>query len=102
MQRGVDLVFADVVGERVHHQPTFLIPDVGFTLDQDQWRLFADFAGAAAEIGVELVFQIFVDVVGAVLFLHHFERGIFGERFGHHVGAAHLRADELVSPPLMA
>jgi len=43
-----------------------------------------------------------VHVVLAVFFLHDHERGILGESFCHHVGALHVTADQLMSPPLVA
>ena len=77
VQREVDLVFADVVGERVHDLAAFLIPDVGLVLDEHDGRLAADFAGAAAQVAVELVLEEPVHVVGAVFLLHdHAARSI--------------------------
>ena len=102
MQGEVDFVFADVVGERVHDLAALLIPDVRLVLDQDDGTLAADFAGAAAQVAVELVLQKAVHVVAAVLLLHDHERGVLGERLRHHVGAFDAAADELVRPPLMA
>ena len=63
VQGQVDLVFADVVGERVHDLAALLIPDVRLALDQDHGALAADFAGAAAQVAVELVLEEAVHVV---------------------------------------
>ncbi len=52
MQRQVDLVFADVVGKRVHHLAALLIPDVGLVLHQNHRPLAANFAGASAQVAV--------------------------------------------------
>jgi len=49
VQRQVDLVFPDVIGQRVHHLPALLIPDVRLVLHQDQRTLAADLSGAAAQ-----------------------------------------------------
>ena len=98
VQREVDLVFADVVGQRVHHLAALLIPDVRLVLHQDHGALAADFAGAAAQVTVELVLQEAVHVVAAVFLLHDHERGVFGQRLGHHVGAFHAAADRAGAP----
>src|ERR1022692_1947003 len=73
VQGEVDLVFADVVGERVHDLAPLLIPDIRLILDEDDGALTADFAGASAQVPVELVLEEAVHVVAAVLLLHHHE-----------------------------
>ena len=102
MQRGVDLVFADIVGQGVHDLPALLVPDVRLALHQGQRRFVADFAGAAAQIAVQKMAQHLAHVVLAVFLLHHHVGGILRQRFRHHVRALHLAADQLVAPPLMA
>ena len=42
-----------------------------------------------------------VHLVVAVFFLHDAECGVLGQRLGHHVGAFHPAADELMCPPLV-
>ena len=102
MQGQVEFLLADVVGQRVHHVPALLIPDVRLILHQRHRPLAADLAGASAQVAVELVLQKAVHVVAAVFALHHHQRGVFGECLGQHVGAFHAGADELVCPPLMS
>ena len=101
MQRQIDLVFADVIGQRVHHLPALLIPDIRLVLNQHHRPLAADFAGASAQVPVKLMLQRTMHVIAAVLLLHHHQRGILGQRLGHHVRAFHASADQLVRPPLM-
>ena len=102
VQREIELVFADVVGEGVEDLAALLVPDVGLALHQSERRLVADLAGAAAQIAVELVAQVAMHEVAAVLVRHHLQRGVLGEAFRHHVGTFDVGADELVGPPLVA
>ena len=100
-ERGIQLVFADVVAEGVEDHRALLIPDVGLVLHQHQRWFVADFAGASAQVAVELVLEEAAHLRVSVLVLHHAQRRILGEAFGHHVRALNPSADELVSPPLM-
>ena len=102
VQREIEFVFADVVGKRVQNLAALLVPDVRLALHQSERRLVADFAGAAAQIAVELVAQVAMHQIAAVLVRHHLQGGVLGQAFRHHVGAFHVGADELVGPPLVA
>ena len=61
----------------------------------------ANLAGAAAQIAVQEMAQDFMHIILAIFLLHHHVGGILRQGFRHHVGALHLRADQLVGPPLM-
>jgi hypothetical protein len=102
VEREIEFVFADVVGKGVENLATLLVPDIGLALDQSQWRLVAELAGAAPQISIELVPEVAMHEVRSVLVRHDLEGGVFGETFRHHVGAFDIGADELVGPPLMA
>jgi len=54
-QGEIDLVFTDVIGECVHDLAALPIPDIGLGPDQHEQTLAAGFAGAAAQVTIELV-----------------------------------------------
>ena len=60
VQREIDFVFADVVGEGVQDLSALLIPDIGFALHQRKRGLVTEFTGAATQVTIELVAQIAV------------------------------------------
>ena len=70
-------------------------------LHERERRLLPQLAGAPPQIAVQKVAEHAAHVVLAVLVLHHHVRRVLRERLGHHVGALHLAADELVAPPLV-
>ena len=49
MQGEIEFVFADVISERIEDLSAFLIPDVGFALNQCERWLMAALAGTAAQ-----------------------------------------------------
>ena len=100
-QGQVDLVFANVVRQRVHYLAALLIPNVRLVLHQHHRTFLAGLARAAAQVSVEFILQKPAHVLRTVLLLHHHQRGILGQRFRHHVGAFHPPANQLMRPPLM-
>ena len=100
MQREIEFVFADVVGQRVENLAALLVPDVLLALHQSQRRLVADFAGAAAQVAIQFVAQVAMHQIATVFVRHHLQRGIFGETFRHHVGAFDVGADQLMAPTI--
>ena len=102
VQREIELVFADVVGKRVEDLAALLVPDVVLALHESERRLVADLAGAAAQVAIELVAEVAMHQIAAVLVRHDLQRGVLGEAFRHHVGTFDIGADELVGPPLVA
>ena len=81
MKREVEFVFADVVSKGIHDLTALLIPDIRIALDEDYGALFANLAGAPAEILVEFMLQEAMHVVATVFLLHHHQRGVLREGF---------------------
>ena len=102
MEREIEFVFADVVGQRVENLAALLVPDVLLALHEGEWRFVADLAGAAAQIAVEFVAEEAMHQIAAVLVRHHLQGRVLGQAFRHHVGTFGVGANQLVGPPLVA
>ena len=101
MQREIEPVFANVVGNGVQDLTALLVPDVVFALHESEWRLVADFAGASPQILIKFVAQVAMHQITAVLVRHHLQSGVLRQAFRHHVRSFYVGTDQLMTPPLV-
>ena len=85
VQREVELIFPDVISERIQYLAALLIPDVRLALNQRERRFVPRLTRATAQVCVQFMLQIAMHEIASVLMRHNLQRRIFGQALGHHV-----------------
>ena len=73
VEREIEFVFTNVIGQGVQDLAAFLVPDIGLTLDQRERRLMTNFTAAPTEISIEFVAEVAMHEIAAVLVRHNLQ-----------------------------